>query len=336
MEEKIKISLKESILSTLKKDCANFGFIKKSNELNKNAFINTLIVNYYESFSNNEESFKNDVFEVLKSIKKKDDIFDEIFKIINKKEYPLDKNEKTLSLSFKPTKSSQKAIEYISNMLIHNESISSYYRRLFTSYSHKPQNEREIIMFKENYDILTKSIKKNLKVCLTLKSGEILKDVSVYCVSHSNEELFNYVLLEHDKGKTFTIRLSKIKNISIITKERTFTENSVAIFEKQIKYGIQYTILENENSTIKIKLTPKGITLFEKLYVYRPICDKIEGDIYYFNCSYSQIYQYFCRFGKHAIILEPKILVERMRDYYYIANKAYKKAHPFNDKKKDN
>ena len=51
MEEKIKISLKESILSTLKKDCANFGFNKKPNELNKNAFINTLIVNYYEKFN---------------------------------------------------------------------------------------------------------------------------------------------------------------------------------------------------------------------------------------------------------------------------------------------
>ena len=143
-------------------------------------------------------------------------------------------------------------------------------------------------------------------------------------------------LIENEKGKTLTLRLSKIKNISIITKERTFTENSIAIFEKQIKYGIQYSILENENSIIKIRLTPKGIMLFDKLYVYRPVCEKIEGDIYYFNCSYSQIYQYFCRFGKHAIILEPEILVERLRDYYYIANKAYKKAHPYSERYKKN
>ena len=54
-------------------------------------------------------------------------------------------------------------IIFIENNLINNTSISSFYRNLFTSYAHNPQNFRELIIFKENYDLLTESIEKNRK-----------------------------------------------------------------------------------------------------------------------------------------------------------------------------
>ena len=47
MEQKIKISLSKTTLDVLKKDCEDFRIIKENGEPNFNAFINTLVVNYY-------------------------------------------------------------------------------------------------------------------------------------------------------------------------------------------------------------------------------------------------------------------------------------------------
>lgn len=55
MLEKIKISVPKKTYDTLIKDCDNFDFHKNETTLNKNLFLNTLIVNYYERFSANEE-----------------------------------------------------------------------------------------------------------------------------------------------------------------------------------------------------------------------------------------------------------------------------------------
>ena len=65
MLEKIKISVSKSTYDILIKDCENFNFLKTSNELNKNLFLNTLIVNYYEKFSAEEETFKEKLLKVI-------------------------------------------------------------------------------------------------------------------------------------------------------------------------------------------------------------------------------------------------------------------------------
>ena len=58
MDEKIKISLSKNTLDVLKKDCVDFKIVKENGQPNMNAFINTLIVNFYEAFSASEETFK--------------------------------------------------------------------------------------------------------------------------------------------------------------------------------------------------------------------------------------------------------------------------------------
>ena len=64
--------------------------------------------------------------------------------------------------------------------------------------------------------------------------------------------------------------------------------------------------------------------LFERIYLYRPIPTKIEGDIYTFACSANQVLYYFERFGENALILSPKKLGLFMRNYYYYALKKYR------------
>ena len=68
MEEKIKISIPKVTLELLKKDCEDFKILKSDEKINMNAFINTLIVNYYKEFSAGEESLHNEIQTALFSV----------------------------------------------------------------------------------------------------------------------------------------------------------------------------------------------------------------------------------------------------------------------------
>ena len=326
MEEKIKISIPSFTKEILLKDCANFNFYKNENTINKNLFINTLIVNHYENFSNDEKVLHDDLANVLiDSLEVYDSsVLDKIIKVLDKRNNSKNKEDTTVSLSFKPTKLSSKTIDYINNILINNESISSYYRRLLNSYVHKPMNERELIIFKDNYDTLTNSINENLRVCIFLTNGTVYKDISIYAVSPSNDELFNYVIGVDSFNNLFTIRLNKICNVTLTNKKREISKEDIEIFKKQIKRGIQYPMSRNEQEEIIVKLNDDGKRLFKRIYLYRPTPTKIEGDLYYFDCSYQQANQYFRRFGKAAIVVAPSKLGIALKQFYKHANKEYR------------
>lgn len=324
MLEKIKISVQKNTYDILIKDCQNFNFYKNENTLNKNLFLNTLIINYYERFSANEESFKDSMLEAINERidYEQDILLEKLLNIIRKKE-SLDDDKKTEIINLKPTKLSEKQILFIENNLVNNNSISSYYRNLFTSYAHMPQNYRELIIFKDNYDLITEAIEKKKRADLTLRNGEIIKNASIYKLEHAKEELFNYVLLETENNKPITLRLSKIKYVYLLNIKSSVSTDAINIFERQIKYGVQYPFYSYNEEQVVVKMTERGKELFKKMYIYRPIPDKIEGNLYYFNCSHNQITQYFKRFGYDGIIIAPISLAEAMNKYYYLASKKY-------------
>ena len=101
-------------------------------------------------------------------------------------------------------------------------------------------------------------------------------------------------------------------------------DENIEMLERQIKCGAQYPIYPSDKDEIKVQLTENGKKLFQKIYLYRPIPTKIEGDVYYFNCSANQLIYYFQRFGDSALILSPKRLGVKMRDYHYFALKKYR------------
>ena len=326
MLDKIKITIPKNTYDILVKDCENFNFYKNENTLNKNLFLNTLIVNYYEKFTANEDSLKDELLKIIndKLNKNQNELLDQILNVIRKNENIQDLN-KTEIINLKPTKLSEKEILFIENNLIKNNSISSFYRNLFNSYAHTPQNYRELIIFKENYELLLESIEKERKVSITLKNGDTIKDASIYKIDHAKEELFNYVLLGNSDNKPHTIRLSKIKYVSLLNTKRQIPDELITIFERQIKYGVQYPFYSAHEGEIIVKLTTKGKELFKKIYLYRPVPNKIEENLYYFNCSYNQILHYFKRFGYDALIISPAELTEKMHNYHYFAYEKYKK-----------
>lgn len=326
MEEKIKISLRKSTLELLKKDCVDFKITKANGSANMNLFINTLIVNYYEEFSAGEEGLHDEIKKALFSVPEayKKNAFDEILKVIKKREVaePLEKSSSILS--FKPTKFSERAISYIENIVIKNESISSFYRRLLVAYSQRPKNEREKLIFKDNYEILCKAIKKGVQVCLVLKSnGKSYENMSLYSVSSAKDELFNYVLC-YSRKNNYTLRLASIKNVYLLSDKSEIPESNKTLFERQIECGAQYPMYPSDENEIKVELTEKGKELFKKIYLYRPDPISISGNIYTFNCSANQLLYYFERFGENALILSPKRIGIFMRNYYHYALKKYR------------
>ena len=324
MTEKIKISVPDRIYEILRKDAKDFRVLKPSGEENLNAFINSLVVNFYEEFSADDERLRESIKGALSAIPENyaKEAFSEVMNAITKRE----KEEnfgKSVALSFKPTKSSESVTIYIENVLLKNEAISSFYRRLFIAYSKKLKNEREKIIHKQNYELLINAIKKELQVCISLDNGHVYNDVSVYAIESAKDELFNYVLCFSDK-KNRTLRLAKIKTVSILAKNATIPEESQGMFNRQITCGAQYPIYSTDNEPIRVQLSAKGRELFDKIYLYRPIPKEIDGDVYIFNCSANQVLYYFERFGSEALILSPKKLGIFMRNYYYFALKKYR------------
>lgn len=324
MTEKIKISVPEKIYELMRKDAKDFRILKPSGEENLNAFINNLIMNFYEEFSADDDSLRESIRGALSSIPEKyvKEAFSEVMNAISKREKE-DNPGKSVAISFKPTRASESVTLYIENVLLKNESLSSFYRRLFIAYSKKIKTEREKIIHRHNYKLLMNAVKKELQVCISLDNGHIYNNVSVYAIEPAKDELFNYILCFSDE-KNRTVRLAKIRTVSLLAESAEIPEESQRMFIRQIAAGAQYPIYSTEDEPIKVQLSEKGRELFEKIYLYRPIPTAIEGDVYIFNCSANQVLYYFTRFGAEALILSPRKIGIYMRNYYHFALKKYR------------
>ena len=325
MDEKIKISLPKATLEVLKNDCEDFKILKENGSPNFNAFINTLIANFYESFSASEENLYDDIKSAISVIPDyyKEMVFQNVVKLFAKRSDLGEEKKDTTTFSFKPTKVSAKAIAYVGNVILKNESLSSFYRRMFLAYSQKTKNEREKIIHQENFATLQKALKKGVQVCIVLRSGEILNGANVHSVSSAKDELFNYVLFFREK-KNYTVRLASVSSVILLSQKSSIPSENMLLFDRQVVCGAQYPMYSTDDEPIKVQLTPKGQKLFQKIYLYRPTPVSIEGDIYTFNCSANQLLYYFERFGDSALILSPKRLGVFMRNYYHFALKKYK------------
>lgn len=322
--EKIKISVPEKIYELLRRDAKDFRILKPSGEENLNAFLNNLVVNFYEEFTANEESLREKVKNALSKIPEKyaKEAFAQVMNAFVKQD-KVEGYGKSVALSFKPTKVSESVTIYIENVLLKNEALSSFYRRMFIEYAKKLKNEREKIIHKQNYELLLNAIKDGMMVCLSLDSGEVFTHASIYDVASSKDELYNYVLYYCDKGNK-TVRLAKIKTVSLLSQNAKIPQVSQEMFARQVKVGAQYPIYSTDDEPIKVQLSPKGKSMFDKIYLYRPTPICIEGDVYTFDCSANQALYYFERFGSEALILSPKRLGIFMRNYYHYALKKYR------------
>ncbi|MBR2809722.1 MAG: WYL domain-containing protein [Erysipelotrichaceae bacterium] len=331
MEEKIKIYIPESVNSILLKDMELFEFYKKDGSLNKNEFYNTLIVNYYEQYEENQSAIFSHIIDSiserssLSEVQAKD-IAADILQYVDVRTYQLDKQKYDVAIAMKPTRKSSDDIDYIQNYLLGNSTLSNYFRNMFASYSLLPRDKRETIIFKQNFELIRKAISEGKKLYFTTLTNAAPKIVSPYAISNSKEELFNYLICNY-KNFPYSFRISRIRQVKVLNEPQEFSQELIEVFEDMIKNGPQFSYeVKKPKLPIKVKLSERGRSMFRMMYLHRPSPYKIEDDIYYFDCSRQQAYQYFARLGSNALVLEPKDLAADLTKFHAMALKAYHKA----------
>ena len=327
MEEKIKIYIGRRTRDILYKDMELFEFFKSGMVLNKNDFLNTLLANYFEAYQEAGNARYAAMKAKLREAGLKEhtagEVADEIMHMTKySRNDPDGKYDVTMSL--KPTKKTSDIIAYIQSTLLAHTSLSQYFRDLFEAYTAMPQDEREKIIFRDSYEKIRQAIAEDRMIYFINRttSRKIEHTVSPYSVASAKEELFNYVLCQQD-GLPFTIRLSRISGVILLNRKRELARENVACLKRMEQYGPQFLILQDRE--ICIRLSEEGIRQYQYRYVHRPETSRIEGNLYYFNCSENQVMQYFSRFGRHAVIVYPEDLAEQMLVFHSSARKAYQK-----------
>lgn len=313
--DKIKIYVTAQIAETLRKDAESFEFFKKDERtVNKNAFLTRLILNYFDEFRENRSAFLQYLNKTVSAASAlRESAIHAVCLSICEHVYELtavENNEKFDKLvSLKPTKESQALIDYIESYQLEGCSLSEYFRNMFAAYARLPQEKREAILFKKQRETLYTAIQTGRKVFLQVSHAKrSTLEIEPYALTAGKEEMHGY-LLGVCNGSCLPLRLSRIETVTLLEEKTNITEEQKALFEKMITYGPQFACRPWEGEVI-VELTERGVEQFKKMYVHRPIPTKVEGNLYYFECSHSQITQYFQRFGANAFVRSP----ERLRD----------------------
>ena len=326
MLEKIKTYTTKRVSEILAKDAENFGFLKSDGITpNKNALLSALLVNYFDIYNQNKLEKQKDIFNILKNNTLLSDnsakqLTPLIIDSLNKEPFE-DKTEKYDQLvSLKPTKQTNSILEYINNYMLQNESLSKYLRDLFTSYTSLPQDRREIIIFKPVYDCLMQAIAENKKVFITPKKNRGY-EISPYTIALTKEEMHLY-LLGYTPSSYKTIKLSSIDSVIILEKPSQIDDKAKLMLQKMAKSNPQFVYTPNTQPVI-VEFTDRGLIMFQKIYIHRPMPTKIQGNVFTFDCSYIQAIYYFTKFGKDAKVVSPEYVKSQLLNFYQTGLDVY-------------
>ena len=340
--EKINVFVPSETASILEKDARTFEIFKNDNKtINTNRFLSQLLIGYYDVFTASYKKMQDQISSVLDSIgiqdnAKQSSTADLLIKKVLFPETPKRRGQHARRLSLKPTAATLGILNNIEKNLA-GDTVSQYLCRLFTSYTLKPLNERERIIFKSTYDFLMRACTTRQPFSFTLSwNNEVVHEVLPWCIDVSKEELHNYLLCQEyipdkekpDQGRyeARTYRLNRITHEQLSANTMPIDQDVLRHLNMMKHYGPQYPI--NDDEECCVRLTEEGIHLFNRIYFGRPVIDRTEkkpdGTYYYFKGSKFQLYTYFRRFDKdHAIILYPKSLRDQMIEAYQAALDTY-------------
>ncbi|WP_026528272.1 WYL domain-containing protein [Butyrivibrio sp. VCD2006] len=328
MTEKYKIYLSEDTRSRLINDAELFEFTKKDETVNLNAFLKTLIVNYFDRYRHDSDALLNNIISdltAMTSISDKDAsaLADKIVSTYIKNEKIT--SSKNIAVTLTVSGSSYDIIRIIENNMLKDTSLSQYLKDMFNSYLSIPRSEREAIIFMDTYEDIEKALKTKRVITFTTTSSEDNRSFTVepYFIAPSKEELCNYLLCRDIRSNTpRTFRISRIRS-AFVTSDNFEPDEA-------LKKELQEKAIRSPHSVSKtvsavIKLNKFGKRMFRVITKNRPLVSKIDGDLYYFDWPELQLEEYFKRFGRDAVVIEPASLKERLRKYYYYALREYSK-----------
>ena len=328
MTEKYKIYLSDDTRSRLLNDAELFEFTKNDESVNLNAFLKTLIVNYFDRYRHDSEHLLSGIMQDLTDITAISDkdaalLADKIISTYIKKDSLDDSKNSALTLTVSGP--SYEILKIIENNMLKDTSLSRYLKDMFNAYLSIPRSEREGIIFKDTYEDITRALKEHriLSFTNTTTGDEKAYLVEPYIIASSKEEQCNYLLCKDRKTrKPRTFRISRLR--SVFVTPDTFPvdpDTQKELREKAIRspHSVSLTV------QAVVRLNKYGVKKFKAITKNRPIVSKIEGDLYYFDWPELQLEEYFKRFGRDAMVIEPASLKEKIKKFYYYGLREYSK-----------
>jgi hypothetical protein len=326
MTEKYKIYLPEDIKTRLINDAELFEFTKKDESVNLNAFLKTLIVNFFEQYTRDSERLLNNIIKDLTDITDISDrnarkLADKIVSTYIKNDRFQSKQASAITLTV--SGESYEIIRIIEFNMLRDSSLSQYLKDMFTSYLSIPRSEREAIIFKDAYENIETALKEHkiLTFTNTTSAEKHTFSVEPYVIAPSKEEQCNYLLCrDRASRRPKTFRISRMRSVFVTKYEFPVDE--------AIKKELQEKAVRSPHSVsltvhAVIRLTNNGIKKFKTVTKNRPIVSKIEGNLYHFDWPELQLEEYFNRFGKDALVIEPASLKQKIKKFYYYGLREY-------------
>lgn len=319
-EEKINISVPYEVKQRLEEDASLFEVFKKDGEtINRNDFINRLIYGYYTKYVEQQSEIAKDIFDVVLDEQLTADVL-EVLDKHRKSEYLGGRATHAQIISLKPTKKTKGIIHKLaqSSTVTHSESVAVTLKKMFISYLSEPLYMRERYIFKDTYETLYIACQEGLQISLRLRNSiDIEHSVLPYRVS-VGEERSNYLLCQEwndylNRDVPCTFRISRIMSVVPERKTMTFSQRVISNLDKMAEVGPAYLI--SRESLIRVRMSPDAEGLYKMIVFNRPQYIERDGDIYTFDCSFSQAYQYFCRLPG-VTILEPESLSKRLIEFH--------------------
>lgn len=325
--EKINLYVPRDIGQKLLNDASLFEIFKKDKRtINKNRFLSLLLCNYYSKYLMEKQEYYKIIKESLSSLDIPDDKPNQIAQYIVDNTFtptmPRRKGRNPICFSLKPTKETQPIIKKIENNLTETDYISQYICKMLVKYCDKPINERERIIFADNFEKIESACKNKNTISFSLIWDEKRENHEVfpYAIVPGKEEMFNYLIcveLNHETQKEVvkSYRLCRITDLGEGNSQRIISDEIEKLCELTKEKGPQYAI--NTTDRICVRLSDRGQILYNRIYFGRPPFSKIENHEhyhdYYFDCSVDQVFNYFRKFeGDTAIILSPESLRNKM------------------------
>lgn len=337
-EQKIRISLSDRARLTISEDMDVFGISKVA------TFINTVFDNYKTKakssislYLQQRELELNRIFAETK--------IDEISqKIAIDQILSIEKKEIENKISEYSLATGKSKLYHINNnnikYLLNDCNEEQYYKRpglyirsIIEEYCSLPFIKRESIYKKNIYEIVALACKetKILKIKANYYGKDQLFYVYPYKIMpdpfHTQSYLVCYSRKVGDEEKNKIIAsfsMAKMSTPTILAKTFHLNKQEITNIESQISnYSPAYLIGKPEQ--IKVKLTKKGKQSYQTRLYSRP--EKIESlstdDIYVFNCTQQQIFDYFFPFGADAEIISPDFLKKRFKNTHEKALRKY-------------
>ena len=198
-----------------------------------------------------------------------------------------------------------------------------YLRSILEEYCSLPFKERERIYRRDVYDLVERACKEKhvLKVKANYYGTEEIFYVYPYKILpdslHTQSYLVCYSRKQNDGEKdkiVASFSMARIKLPTMLSKTFHLNKQEIANIENQItKYSPAY--LTGKPERIEVRLTAKGKQSYQTRLYSRP--EKIESlstnDVYVFDCTQHQIFNYFFPFGPEVEIISPEILRNKFR-----------------------